>query len=164
MKSAGDPPTYLDYLVRHVAFNALDWTADIMQRPQLGSHLNNMRWSVRDVADAGLKLFTSDRPIFMTNGLAYETSELVMPISPTKAFIACNSEIVEHSLHRMGSLSFARACNERVLKFAKKYAWNITDDLINTANKYLSAETEIAEQFWNAPSARPPNLAEQPAV
>ena len=82
-----------------------------------------------------------------------------MPISPTKAFIACNSPIVEHALHRMGSLTFARTCNERVLKFAQKYAWNINDDLINSANRYLSLEANDEKKFWEASPNRRPELA-----
>jgi hypothetical protein len=165
IRGENDPPTYLDYLVGHVTFSALDWTADLMNLHRLGEHLNNMRWSVRDVIDGGLKLFTSDRPILMTNGVAHDTSELVVPISPTKAFIACNSPIVEHTLQRMDSLTFVRACNVRVLKFAQKYAWNINDDLINAANRYLSLEAKDDQKFWEAaPNRPPPELVEQSAV
>jgi hypothetical protein len=68
-KKDGDPD-YLDALVRDVSWNTIDWTATIMDSPNVGVHLNQMRWSVRDITGAGLTLMTSDRPVLMTNGLA----------------------------------------------------------------------------------------------
>jgi hypothetical protein len=164
IKGENDPQTYLDYLVRHVVFSALDWTAEMMQRPALGQHLNNMRWLVKDVTDCGIKLFTSDRPIIMTNGLAHDSSELVIPVSPYRAFIACNTTMVENDLRQMSSTNFARALNERILSRAKKYAWNCTADLINSANRLLSVDSEETEKFWNAPPAPRPGSGEQAAV
>jgi hypothetical protein len=86
-----DDPDYLEYLVRNVAYATVDWTKDMLLSSRLGQHMNNMFWSVRDVSDGGLTLFTSDRPVVMTNGLGYDWSNLVMPISPIIAFIAANS-------------------------------------------------------------------------
>ena len=116
-KKSGDPD-YLEYLVRNVAYSTIDWTKGMLLSQSLGQHMNNMLWSVRDVSDGGLKLFTSDRPVVMTNGLGYDWSNLVMPISPTKAFIATNSRERHQEIHAMRTTEFTIKCNEKVLRLS----------------------------------------------
>jgi hypothetical protein len=113
-----------------------------------------MYWAVRDVSDGGLKLFTSDRPVIMTNGIGYDWSNLVMPISPTKAFMACNSPERMNDLKTMGTMEFISRCNAKVLRYAQKYAWNTNDDQTNVAKRHLSAEAEVSRQFFDAPRLR----------
>lgn len=144
---SGSPP-YLDYLVRKIAFDALDWTTTIMNNEKIGFHLNHMRWAVRDVSDCGIKLFTSDRPVLMTNGLTGQRAHLVMPINPTKAFIACNSQEMERELLSHSSTVFAKGCNRNILRFAQKYAWHADDQLINRANEFLAVDAAEGEQFF----------------
>jgi hypothetical protein len=72
---SGSPP-YLDYLVKKITYDAMDWTREIMGNEKVGLHINHMRWSVRDITGCGLKLFTSDRPIMMTNGLMGDNAHL----------------------------------------------------------------------------------------
>lgn len=149
-----EDPDYLEYIVRSVAFSTIDWTKGMLEDSKIGQHLNNMYWAVRDVSDSGLKLFTSDRPVVMTNGLAYDWSNLVMPISPTKAFMACNHAQRMNDLKAMRSTEFVSLCNTKVLRYAQKYAWNTTDDQINSANRHLSAEAEVSRMFFDAPPIR----------
>lgn len=144
---SGDPP-YLDYLVKKVTYDAMDWTSEIMSNEKIGLQLNHMRWSVRDISGCGLTLFTSDRPILMTNGLRGENAHLVMPISPYKAFIACNTEKTEQYLFSLSAMHFAKESNRNVLRFAKKYAWNVDDQLINRANEYLGVNSADGEAFF----------------
>jgi uncharacterized protein DUF4238 len=116
--SERDPP-FLDYLVKKIAYDALDWTTTILNNEKIGLHLNHMRWAVRDVTDSGLKLFTSDWPVLMTNGLVGEKAHLVMPINPFKAFIASNSKEMEKELLGYTSTVFAKGCNRNILRYAQ---------------------------------------------
>jgi len=111
-QKAQDDPDYLEYLVRNVAYSTIDWTKGMLESPKLAQHMNNMFWSVRDVSDGGLTLFTSDRPVVMTNGLGYDWSNLVMPISPTKAFMACNTVATMNELKSMKTMEFISLCNK----------------------------------------------------
>jgi hypothetical protein len=145
---SGDPP-YLDFLVKKVTYDSMDWTREIMSNENIGLQLN-MRWSVRDITGCGLKLFTSDRPILMTNGLLGDNAHLVMPISPHKAFIACNTKKTEEYLFALSSMHFAKNSNRNVLRFAQKYAWNSDDQLLNRANEYLGIDAAEGEAFFLA--------------
>jgi len=100
-QKAEDDPDYLEHLVRNVAYSTVDWTKGVLESPRLGQHMNNMYWAVRDVSD---KLFTSDRPVVTTNGLAYDWSNLVMPISPSKAFLVCNTVETMNQLKSMKTM------------------------------------------------------------
>lgn len=145
----GDPP-YLDYLVKKTTFDAIEWTQTIMSNEKIGLHLNHMRWSVRDVSDSGVKLFTSDRPILMTNGLIGAKAHLVMPINPYKVFVACNTKEIEDELFAIGSTDFAKGCNRNILRYAQKYAWNVDDQFINRANEHLAIDAVAGEAFFLA--------------
>lgn len=157
-KKDPNDPEFLEFLLRQVAFNAVDWTTDIMENENIGRHIVGMRWSVRNISDSGMTLFTSDRPILMTNGLAGDEGHLIMPISPVHAFVACSSEGKEkHLLHEIPSPEFARAINRNILRFAQKYAWHSDDTYINRAKEHLSVEKHIPELFF----AGAPNRALQ---
>jgi hypothetical protein len=162
-RKPGDPD-YLEYLVRNVAYTTVDWTKGMLLSPKLGQHMNNMFWSVRDVSDGGLKLFTSDRPVVMTNGLGYDWSNLVMPISPTKAFIATNSRERYREMHAMRTTEFTSKCNEKILRYAQKFAWNTDDLQINAARRNLSAESDVSRMFFDAPPLRTLQSMKQPEV
>jgi hypothetical protein len=125
-----------------------------MGNENIGLLLNHMRWTVRDVQDSGMHLFTSDRPIFMTNGLVGAAAHLVMPISPTKAFIACNTQEMEQKLFSHSSTVFARECNRNILRYAQKYAWNVDDRFINRADEHLSVDAMVGEEFFLAQPER----------
>jgi len=144
-----DDPEFLESLVRQIAFNTVEWTADIMDSVRLGEFVTGMRWTVKDISDSGMTFFTSDRPIVMTNGLAGEEGHLVMPISPQRAFIACSSEAKEQQLHRgFSSLEFARATNRSILRYAQRFAWHTDDTYINRAKEHLAIESHVSELFF----------------
>lgn len=159
----GDPP-FLDYLVRKVAFDSLEWTQTIMGSEKIGLHLNHMRWTVRDVSDSGIKLFTSDRPVVMTNGLVGEQAHLVIPICPTKAFIACNTEKMEAELLSASSINFAKGLNRQILRYAQKYAWNVDGQFLNRAKEHLAVEAAAGEEFFLAQPRRARKALEEMKV
>jgi hypothetical protein len=145
---------YLEYLVRQATYLAVDWTKDMLQSPRLRPHLNNMLWNVRDVSGNGLTLFTSDRPVVMTNGVGYDWSNIAVPISPTKAFVATNNREVMNTLITMPAMQFIIESNRRVLRYAQKYAWAVNNEQVNVANRHLSQESEVSRTFFDGPPYR----------
>jgi hypothetical protein len=162
-KAEGDPE-YLEYLIRHATYLAIDWTKDMLQSQRLGPHMNNMVWAVRNVAGTGLTLFTSDRPVVMTNGLGYDWSNLVMPLTPTQAFMATNTRETMEQLRAIPPTKFIIDCNTKVLRYAQKYAWAINNEQINVAQRHLSLESHVSKTFFDGPPHRPPPSQEKIAV
>jgi hypothetical protein len=153
-QKAENDPEYLEYLIRTVSFQALDWTRNILEHSKITPHLNGMIWAVRDLSGCGLTLFTSDRPVVMTNGLAHSWANIVVPLGPFKAFVATNSHETLRQIKEMPRIDFIRTCNEKVLRYAQKYAWNRDDNQINAAKRHLSIESEVSRTFFDAPPLR----------
>lgn len=160
-----EDPSFLDYVLGRVQFNTMDFATSVIDNIGMGTHINQMRWSIRDVSDSGISLFTSDRPIIMTNGLNGPDAHLALPISPHKVFLACKNKDQEQKLLAARSSDFASECNKRVLRFAMKYAWNTDDTMINRANEHLGKDTDIGEEFWQAPINRAlSSVEDHPAI
>jgi hypothetical protein len=153
-QKADDDPEYLDYLVRQATYLSIDWTKDMLQSPRLGPHFNNMFWNVRDISGNGLTLFTSDRPVVMTNGVGYDWSNVAVPISPIKAFVATNTRETMQAIMAMPPMQFIIESNRRVLRYAQKYAWAVNNEQINIANRHLALEAEVSRMFFEGPPYR----------
>lgn len=149
-RKEGDPD-FLTYVVSRVTFNTMDFAFSVLDNVAMGKHLNQMRWTIRDVSDSGIRLFSSDRPVIMTNGLSGPDAHLVMPISPKKAFVACNTKEIGERLHEARASEFAAECNRKVLRYAQKYAWNNDDSQINRVKEHLGADADVYEAFFTAP-------------
>jgi Protein of unknown function (DUF4238) len=86
-----------------------------------------MRWSTISVANAKHSLLTSDRPVIMTNGLAQPTNHIAMPLSPTKLFVATNSDETLRQIRSMPADRTVEAVNTKVCEQAVKFIYG-TDD------------------------------------
>jgi hypothetical protein len=98
----------------------------------IGKHINNMRWLVLRAHNPRFTLLTSDRPVVMTNGLKYDNSQILLPISPYHVFVATNNLQTERYIESV----FARdqmiqQVNERVTLQARKYVYGLSDAQLN---------------------------------
>jgi hypothetical protein len=104
----------------------------------LGQWINNMRWLVLKADTPRFTLLTSDRPVVMTNGLRYDNSQIILPISPYHVFVATNTEQTERYIEMV----FARGqmiqqVNERVTLQARKYVYALDDAQSSFVSKRL---------------------------
>jgi hypothetical protein len=127
-----DPATYEEYCAIRFPNPAGRGGAILLQKiidnPDLGNRINNMRWKVIEAYNPMIPLLTSDRPVLITNGLAYERSQLLLPISPRHVFIATNTPDVERYIQ----LLFVKddlfhKINERVALQSHKYVYGFDD-------------------------------------
>ena len=65
---------------------------DIIGSGKVTEKIMSMRWYVVRMNSLRFSVLTSDRPIVMTNGIAYDNSHIVMPLSPQHIFVAANTE------------------------------------------------------------------------
>jgi hypothetical protein len=68
----------------------------VIDDPQPGNFINQMRWMVLVNSRPKNLLLTSDRPVVMTNGIAHENAQILIPISPHHAFVATNNVQTEN--------------------------------------------------------------------
>lgn len=87
----------------------------------------NMRWFTVDFDRPSYFLLTSDRPVIMTNGLLKEDLHIVVPVSPSRLFLAVNSERTADKIHAMKPQEMIRRANHRVSECSVRYVYG-TDD------------------------------------
>ena len=104
-RKQADPPTYEEYCAIHSPNPAGRGGAILLQKiidnPDLGNRVNSMRWKVIEAYKPMIPLLTSDRPVLITNGLAYEQSQLLLPISPRHVFVATNTPDIERYIQHL---------------------------------------------------------------
>jgi len=130
IKRPEDPPTYEEYISKteHPAGRASAVAMHrIVDSPNTGGHLNQMRWTIVTFTGAEHSLLTSDRPIIMTNGLSKLDSHLALPIGPSKLFIATNNDRMTESLKRIAPAELMRQTNHRVASQARRFVYGIDD-------------------------------------
>ena len=127
-----DPDTLQEYLKATAPLITSRTTIvhlmDIIGSRKVTEKIMSMRWYVVRMNSLRFSILTSDRPIVMTNGIAYDDSHIVMPLSPQHIFVAANTEPeVEKlkALSRDGTI--AAVLNDRVVRQARKFVYS-TDD------------------------------------
>jgi Protein of unknown function (DUF4238) len=160
------PPTYEEYAAKHSPNPAGRGGAMLLQKiidnPDLGNHINNMRWTVLKAQSPKFTLLTSDRPVLITNGLAYEHSQLILPISPFHVFFATNTADMERYIeHVFAKGQMIQQVNELVALQARKYVYGLSDQQFNfvvarLGKKYTA--TPLDEVPLPIPGGSPPIL------
>jgi hypothetical protein len=137
-----DPPTYDEYAAKHSPNPAGRGGAILLQKviddPTIGRRINNMRWVLLKADHPQFTLLTSDRPFVMTNGMAHENSQIILPVSPYHVFIATNNAKTERCIECV----FAREqmiqqVNERVTLQARKFVYGLDDTQLSFVSKRL---------------------------
>lgn len=152
-----DDPEFEEYITRAINRESLEFTMRQIDDPRIGTLLGRMRWRTLDVASSVRPLFTSDRPVIMSNGLSYDNSHLLLPVSPTRLFLATRTAEVEHQFANvMSRRELVKKCNRHVIRRARKYAWNFDDAEVEFVRRHLSTENHLDELMWSAPPNRGP--------
>jgi hypothetical protein len=129
-RTSDDPETYEEFLAKNehpaARVSATSLQAQI-DNPEVGTQLNKMQWSLVTFTDMKHSFLTSDRPIIMSNGLAKKYDHLVIPISPSKLFVAVNNKETNAVIKNMGEQELSRQVNHRVAIQSRKFVYGIND-------------------------------------
>lgn len=100
----------------------------MIDNPEVGRRLNNMIWGVVHFHRPCFPLLTSDRPVIMTNGIGYQHSHIVLPISPDKVFIAAATLQQMRELDQtLKHADAPKRLNDLVARQSRRYVY-ATDD------------------------------------
>ncbi|TCA18563.1 DUF4238 domain-containing protein [Rhizobium leguminosarum bv. viciae] len=64
----------------------------LMDNANVGAVINGMAWNTAILEPATVPLLTSDRPVLTTTSLTEEDAFIIMPLSPTRLFVAVRRE------------------------------------------------------------------------
>lgn len=138
-----DPPTFDEYKAARVPLIRDTMKAEalttIIDSPVVGGAINQMFWEVATLSQLKPCFLTSDRPIVMTNGIAYPTAHLILPISPRSVFIATNTSLhLEHLRTAIRDGAMISHVNHVVASQAKKYVYFVDDSRLDFVEARLS--------------------------
>ncbi|MCB4920654.1 DUF4238 domain-containing protein [Brucella intermedia] len=118
----------------------------VIDNEKIGSLINSMQWCTIDTSQADLQLLTSDCPVFRTDGLRGPASYLVMPIGPTRLFVAANRLDVLYRAMETPARTLVMKTNRNIVRGARKYVY---------AQKLTCQEFSfVRNQFGKAPQLR----------
>jgi hypothetical protein len=126
LRQPDDPPTFEQFfeardplLPVKVRLNSIIKAFD---NEILGQHINGMYWAVADVVASSKTLLTSDRPLAMFR-LKEPEGSLFIPISPTKLFVAANSQAPVDALRDTAPLQLVERANAYVVGRARRFVY-----------------------------------------
>jgi hypothetical protein len=146
LRKPSDPPTFADYMSSVDPVAREKAKAILLQKicdlPIVGQRINNMSWHVIEMNMVPYPLFTSDRPVVMTNGIAYPTSYIVIPLTPRHMFLAVNNVEMEAQLRiALDRGDLYEHINNMVVSQAHKYVYATDDTLLPFVEAHLRKRT-----------------------
>jgi hypothetical protein len=140
-RGASDPPSFREF----VAANNLDLDdmafsyvfSGVIVDDVVGRHVNGMIWQTLELPKGCYPLLTSDRPVVRSNGIARLDGFLMLPISPTRMFVATNSMELAAAVPKMEQPALFKQLNKSVCIQAKKYVYGTDDSQLRFVEKHL---------------------------
>jgi hypothetical protein len=89
--------------------------------------LRSMEWAVTTLADGAHSLLTSDNPLLMSNGIAYQNSFIILPVGPRSLFIGAHRRDVIEAFSAQGARALSLAMNDAVVRQARHFVISADD-------------------------------------
>jgi hypothetical protein len=124
--------------------------------PVIGQGLVDMRWGVIDLSSADHGLLTSDEPIITSNGLDKGDSFVMLPLGPTKLFIAGSTKRALWSFSSQSPRRLEGAINDCIVAQAHKIVIGHHDRHLTFVERRLgkspvSGEGLLGRHTWTCP-------------
>jgi hypothetical protein len=127
---------------------------NLIDNERIGATINMMKWSVLDVSRSKYRFVTSDRPVAMIPGLGTDRGLIVMPLSPTKVFLASQNLARPAQLEQIDARDLVRHVNLAVVRPAIKYAWASDESQIALMQAHMSVDAANNMNLFRDQSAR----------
>lgn len=101
----------------------LQWLRGMIDNEGVGRRINSMSWNVANVGNGKHKLLTSDRPICMTNTIDELDAFIMMPLTPTKLFIAVRRMETLARIRKLSTDELVAEVNLEVVQNARRFVF-----------------------------------------
>lgn len=118
---------------------ALTIARQSMDHSGIGQIINNMRWKVLDFEGCGIPLLTSDRPVWMTTTLVEPDAFILMPIAPTRLFVATRETETMLRIAAQNRRQQAKNMNKTTVQHAVKFVFGVDDKMKVFVQKHFAA-------------------------
>jgi hypothetical protein len=134
-----DDPSFEEFLSIHGRQAAFQAILQLLNNKKLGNHINTMTWSVLALENVRFPLLTSDRPLITTNGVGLPSSHIIMPLSPSKVFVAVNDMAELARLQSLTPNDLAESINLTVVNNAVSYVWATNERQLRFVQNRMSS-------------------------
>jgi hypothetical protein len=158
IREPDDPPTFDERIAKIDPLVPIKLKANVIikaiDNPNVCGHVNKMIWGIIDVSAATHRLLTSDRPVILSK-LKDLSGSIMMPISPTKLFVAVNDGQWLHRLRAVRPRDIVARANRQTVERARRFVWAEDSSQTSFIEKHMSKKLEPLPRF--------PNLGRYPA-
>lgn len=114
----------------------------LLDDPQIGNKLLQLKWWVFDVSDGLNLLLLGDRPCIFFEGIDDPNLSIALPIAPNKVFIATRGDMLANELPRIRLPTLVTRINEATVAQARKYIYACDDRSLRfVKNRRSGAQT-----------------------
>jgi hypothetical protein len=156
IRRPSDPATFDGYIAEKAPLGVnleLDLIMRLLDDATINGHVNSMAWDVVDVSAASHRLLTSDRPVDLDRlNLRAPRGAIMMPISPTKLFVAFNGPLWLPDLRELNSRrprEIVALANKRTVERARRYVWAQDSSQQAFIGKHMGKKRELLPLFPN---------------
>lgn len=114
----------------------------VMDNAKIGNEINEMTWQVFDLSASKHRLLTSDRPLIRSNDIDDPNGHIVLPIGPTRLFIAAKSAKTLKQISRHNPSALAADVNRYVVSNARKFVFGDTDEQLRFIQNRMGADRQ----------------------
>jgi len=100
--------------------------------------LNNMHWKVIDFSECGIQLLTSDRPVWMTASLLEADAFIMMPIGPSRLFVAAREATTVQRILAHNRRQQAKEINKISAMHAVEFVFGADETARKLIEKHLA--------------------------
>jgi hypothetical protein len=158
VRGPNDPKTFTEaYAKRNPAgaeIHATNFIADLIDNDRLGPTIFDMHWAVLDVTRSKFSVLTSDRPLYMPLPLGQVGAYIILPLSPTKYFVAARQRQAIAQLNSIDRTAIVREINTAIVQQAREFVWGRDDAQKGFVAKHFAKLPErpilTAEQMQEA--------------
>ena len=124
VRRVGDPETFAEANAKRnpggAEIHAAKFLAELIDNDRLGPTIFEMHWAVLDMKRSKFSVLTSDRPLYMPLALAQLDAHLMLPISPTKYFVAARQRQTIAALNTVDRTTLVRTVNTEIVQQARE--------------------------------------------
>lgn len=110
-----------------IPFAAAEVFPSMLGSPNVIKELVGMNWVTSNLGGARRALFTSDRPVIMTNGLLHADAYIAVPISPRSFFLAYRTDKLFQLIAAMSQDDLVTEINNQVVRQAVEFVYAYDD-------------------------------------
>lgn len=138
----GISPGDMGNLENSVAVSFARVLQQLMDLPNLGRLIVNMRWAVLQLHEHK-RLMTSDRPVVLLNGVEQEDALIAVPLSPSHIFLAANKIEILRNIAQLPVKQISSQLNHSVVAQAQRYVYAVDDSQFRFVAKHIARDTQF---------------------